>query len=35
MTGRNSWEAFFDAHAPVYEANVFTRNTVREVDFPL
>jgi SAM-dependent methyltransferase len=32
---RTSWEAFFDAHAPVYRDNVFTKNTVREVDFLL
>jgi SAM-dependent methyltransferase len=32
---KNSWEAFFDAHAPIYEENVFTKNTVREVDFLL
>jgi SAM-dependent methyltransferase len=35
MTGKNTWEAFFDAHAPIYEDNVFTKNTVREVDFLL
>ena len=35
MTEKNTWEAFFDAHAPVYEDNVFTKNTVREVDFLL
>jgi SAM-dependent methyltransferase len=35
MTVKNTWEAFFDAHAPVYEDNVFTKNTVREVDFLL
>lgn len=35
MTAKNTWEAFFDAHAPVYEDNVFTKNTVREVDFLL
>lgn len=33
MATPNSWEAFFDAHAPVYETNVFTQNTLREVDF--
>ncbi|MFO7578196.1 MAG: hypothetical protein R6W66_10760, partial [Pelovirga sp.] len=32
---RSTWERFFDAHAPIYERNVFTRNTVREVDFLL
>jgi len=35
MTEKNTWEVFFDAHAPVYEDNVFTKNTVREVDFLL
>jgi SAM-dependent methyltransferase len=35
MTEKKAWEAFFDAHAPVYEENVFTKNTVREVDFLL
>jgi SAM-dependent methyltransferase len=35
MTVKKTWEAFFDAHAPVYEENVFTKNTVREVDFLL
>ncbi|MBN1270196.1 MAG: methyltransferase domain-containing protein [Kiritimatiellae bacterium] len=28
-----TWERFFDAHAPVYMDNVFTKNTLREVDF--
>ena len=32
MAEKSSWEAFFDAHAPVYENNVFTKNTFREVD---
>ncbi len=35
MTIRNEWEEFFDAHAPVYMDNSFTRNTVPEVDFIL
>jgi SAM-dependent methyltransferase len=35
MTDKNTWEAFFDAHAPIYEDNVFTKNTVKEVDFLL
>ena len=35
MTEKSTWEAFFDAHAPVYEDNVFTKNTVLEVDFLL
>lgn len=29
----NSWRDFFDAHAPIYDDNVFTRNTSAEVDF--
>ncbi len=33
MTDKTTWEAFFDAHAPVYEDNAFTKNTVAEVDF--
>jgi SAM-dependent methyltransferase len=33
MTGKSCWEAFFDAHAPIYMENVFTKDTVREVDF--
>ena len=35
MKEKSMWEAFFDAHAPVYEDNCFTKNTVREVDFLL
>ena len=35
MTGKSIWEAFFDAHAPVYEDNIFTKNTIQEVDFLL
>jgi SAM-dependent methyltransferase len=34
-TEKTSWERFFDAHAPVYMDNVFTKNTLREVDFLL
>jgi 2-polyprenyl-3-methyl-5-hydroxy-6-metoxy-1,4-benzoquinol methylase len=29
------WRAFFDAHAPHYMGNVFTRNTLAEVEFLL
>jgi ubiquinone/menaquinone biosynthesis C-methylase UbiE len=29
----NTWQQFFDAHAPIYNENVFTKDTVREVDF--
>ena len=35
MTEKNEWEIFFDAHAPVYMENVFTKNTKEEVDFIL
>ncbi len=30
---KSTWEEFFDAHAPVYEDNIFTKNTLPEVDF--
>lgn len=33
MTGKSEWEEFFDAHAPIYEDNIFTKNTLQEVDF--
>jgi SAM-dependent methyltransferase len=33
MNGKSNWEQFFDAHAPFYDQNVFTKNTRREVDF--
>ncbi|NTV03324.1 class I SAM-dependent methyltransferase [bacterium] len=32
---KSTWERFFDAHAPLYMDNVFTKNTLREVDFLL
>jgi SAM-dependent methyltransferase len=35
MPVKTTWEKFFDAHAPIYESNVFTKNTVSEVDFLL
>lgn len=35
MTEKSTWEEFFDAHAQVYEDNVFTKNTIPEVDFLL
>jgi len=35
MPEKDTWERFFDAHAPIYEDNVFTKNTVPEVDFLL
>lgn len=30
---KSTWEDFFDAHAPIYMDNVFTKNTLAEVDF--
>lgn len=33
MSQKKNWEQFFDAHAPIYDQNVFTKNTTREVDF--
>lgn len=33
MNEKTTWETFFDAHAPVYGENVFTKNTLKEVDF--
>jgi 2-polyprenyl-3-methyl-5-hydroxy-6-metoxy-1,4-benzoquinol methylase len=33
MTRRNEWEDFFDGFAPLYMNEVFTKNTVKEVDF--
>lgn len=35
MTEKTKWEVFFDAHAAVYDENVFTKNTVKEADFIL
>jgi hypothetical protein len=35
MLEKSTWERFFDAHAPIYEDNVFTKNTLRELDFLL
>lgn len=35
MTEKGIWETFFDAHAPLYDENEFTKNTVAEVDFLL
>ena len=35
MQEKTTWQQFFDAHAPIYDANVFTKNTVAEVDFLL
>jgi cyclopropane fatty-acyl-phospholipid synthase-like methyltransferase len=35
MVPKNEWEKFFDGHAPVYMDNVFTKNTLEEVDFLL
>lgn len=33
MSASEGWRAFFDRHAPVYMQNVFTRNTLAEVEF--
>jgi cyclopropane fatty-acyl-phospholipid synthase-like methyltransferase len=35
MSEKSTWERFFDAHAPIYEENLFTKNTIREVEFLL
>lgn len=35
MAEKTTWEQFFDGHAPVYADNVFTKNTMAEVDFLL
>ncbi len=35
MKKKNTWQEFFDAHAPIYEENIFTKNTMAEVDFLL
>lgn len=35
MAERTTWERFFDSHAEIYDQNVFTENTVCEVDFVL
>ncbi len=35
MADGNEWIKFFDGHAPVYMENVFTTNTIAEVDFLL
>jgi SAM-dependent methyltransferase len=33
MSANEGWRAFFDGHAPIYMQNVFTRNTMAEVEF--
>lgn len=33
MSQGQDWRAFFDAHAPHYDQNVFAQNTAAEVDF--
>lgn len=35
LAEQNQWQAFFDQHAPYYMRNVFTQNTLAEVDFLL
>jgi cyclopropane fatty-acyl-phospholipid synthase-like methyltransferase len=33
MRPKTKWEEFFDGHAPKYDENCFTKNTVAEVEF--
>lgn len=33
MKTKTEWERFFDGHAPIYNENCFTKNTVAEVEF--
>jgi len=33
MPKTTAWQTFFDAHAPIYDQNGFTKNTTKEVDF--
>ncbi|RJP78430.1 MAG: class I SAM-dependent methyltransferase [Candidatus Zixiibacteriota bacterium] len=35
MNHKTSWEQFFDAHAPIYDDNVFVQNTAKEIEFLL
>jgi ubiquinone/menaquinone biosynthesis C-methylase UbiE len=35
MTEKTCWQEFFEGHAPIYDDNCFTKNTVHEVDFLL
>lgn len=35
MNDKTNWERFFDAHAPLYDDNVFTKNTAQEIPFLL
>ena len=35
MQEKTTWEQFFNAHAPIYDTNVFTKNTIDEIDFLL
>ncbi len=35
MQQKSTWQKCFDNHAPIYEQNVFTKNTIKEVDFLL
>jgi ubiquinone/menaquinone biosynthesis C-methylase UbiE len=35
MSSDSSWKTFFASHAAIYDDNVFTKNTLREVDFLL
>ena len=33
MAEKKIWETFFDSHAPIYDENIFTKSTLKEVDF--
>ena len=33
MNDKKPWQKFFNLHAPAYENNEFTKNTLQEVDF--
>lgn len=35
MSTNNDWVTFFDAHSSIYDENIFTKNTLYEVDFLL
>ncbi len=35
VVGPTNWKAFFDAHAPYYDQNVFAQHTIAEIDFLL
>ena len=35
MSNDSSWEDFFKIHASIYDENIFTKNTLQEIDFLL